>query len=174
MAIQTTYSFRNDRALKGMPVDTETAFDVTAYSSVDITVGLGAMYGTQSVDEQKVKLVAWDGTGSFAGIPIIVQDQPDLADSFLSVAATQAQTVFKAGEPITLRQKGMVWVYSETAVKPYSEVHIRKSGTGTVGDFRASADGSNTTKLTNLRWHISTTAAGLALVEILFVSTLPL
>lgn len=174
MGIQLTYGFTYDRAIKGMPVDTGNAFDVTAYAAVDIPVGVGLMYAPQTVDDQKIKVVPWDGTGSFAGIAIMVQDQPEIADTFMSVAATQLQSVFKAGEPITLRQKGFVWVNSETAVKPYNEVHVRKSGAGTQGDFRNAASGTDTNKLVNLRWHISTTAAGLALVEILYVSTLPL
>lgn len=67
---------------------------------------------------------------------------------------------------VRVYNKGVIVVYSETAVNPSLPVFVRIGANGALtqlGDFRATADGAFTSDVSlGARWRSTTTAAGLA------------
>lgn len=73
------------------------------------------------------------------------------------------------GEVYSLARMGIVNVWVEDAVGPGSPVYWRvaANGAGTApGQFRATADGTNTVAVTNARFRGRTTGAGIVALEI--------
>ncbi len=71
---------------------------------------------------------------------------------------------------VRVYNKGVIVVYSETAVNPTLPVFVRIAANGALvqlGDFRATADGAFASDVSlGLRWRSTTTAAGLAELSI--------
>lgn len=152
MPIQTSYMFDHTIALKGQVAGSGVQEDISAYADLAIEFGLGVVYdnanaGTESRDagyvgsSPKVKVPTAIG-GDFVGITKRIQkptyDRPD----FLSVVNGTQDSEYLAGDSITVRTKGRIWVYSEQAVAPGDDVYLRAitNGANTAGNFRKDAD----------------------------------
>lgn len=72
-------------------------------------------------------------------------------------------------DPLPVMRRGYIWVAVEGAVTEEAPVFIRTAASGgntTIGAARADADSANATLLPNAKFVTSTTAAGLAIVEV--------
>lgn len=78
------------------------------------------------------------------------------------------EAVYQAGEEITVKRKGRIWVYTEEATAVNDDVYLRHTVNAALvpGDFRTDADTARADQIANARWLTATTAAGLALLEI--------
>lgn len=156
--MQTNYQDQSvaNISVKGGLADLGITNKVTRASAAVIPFGLGlALLSTG--------LVAIPSAGSFefAGIAVMKHKAQSNADGFAQ---------YEIGEAISVIRKGRIWVYSEVAVDPTADVYLRyTANTGPTripGDFLKTADSSKAQQITNARWVSTTSAAGLAILEI--------
>jgi len=123
---------------------------------------------TPSNNRLGVKVPAASGT--FAGVALYdrVQQVNSGTPAFLSSLTTTEGAQYPATEPIRIRRKGRVYVYAEQAVNPTLPVYLRYTANGglTPGNFRVDADTSKAMVIANAAWVSTTSAAGLAVLEI--------
>jgi hypothetical protein len=152
MPIQTAYNFDHTIAIKGQVAGSGVQEDISAYATLAVEFGLGVVYdsanaGTESRDagyvgsSPKVKVPTAIG-GTFVGVTKRIQkptyDRPD----FLDVVTGTQDSEYLAGDSITVRTKGRIWVHSEQAVAPGDSVFLRAitNGANVRGNFRKDAD----------------------------------
>jgi hypothetical protein len=154
MPLQTTVEWNYQRHLKGVPTYFLTQHKYTGYSTSDIDFGIGvALDGNSPDTRQRLKTPS------------------ALADTFMGISMfVHKQSVLKydAKEEITYLRKCTIPVYSETGVDPSLPVHwcVITAGALVAGNFRAVADAARAVVLPQARWVETTTAAGLALLEL--------
>jgi hypothetical protein len=125
-------------------------------------VGGNISYGVAvaRASDQSVRLVAAaaDITTNFAGI-VVRQEYREPNDGL----------GYSVNVPAPILRKGYIWVGVEGAVTEEAPVYARVTASGgntVLGAFRADADTANAALVPNARFITSTTAAGLAIVEV--------
>lgn len=107
----------------------------------------------------------------------------DTATTFVGIAAREIKSAlsyldqnsgeFTPGEAVPVFKRGCINVQCNVGTPALSgDVYVRIAvnasiPTGVVGGFEAAADGTNTVKLTNCRWHGAADANGVAEIRIL-------
>jgi hypothetical protein len=178
--IQTTYPFDYASNIKGtLKGPRGGAFSpVTVFSDEAIGFGVGLRLigyddeGTGNLMNQTHKVAmptAGTTAAQFFGVSEFRHQESTNPRQFMTELASTADSNFKAKTPFPCRRRGYIKVYSETAVAFGDSVfwRIATNGTLTAGNFRASADGTNTVQLTSVRWDGTLTAAGLIYLEML-------
>jgi hypothetical protein len=172
MPIQTTYGYSYTNGIQGMPYDLTPSYDVTAECGTAIDFGVGLVIdSTRTPSENRIGVKLPDGSGNiFAGISVYdrAQQVNSGTPASLSTLTTTEGTQYPASEAIRMRKRGRIRVYSEQAVNPSLPVYLRYTVNGglTVGNFRVDADTSKALLISNASWVSTTTAAGIAVVEI--------
>jgi hypothetical protein len=125
----------------------------------------GIAYGRACVRaaNQTVKLgtVTGDVTNAFQGFAVRQEYKEQLPDG--------SGPGYPDKEPIAVLRRGFIWVAVEGAVTEETPVFARTAASGgntTIGAIRGDADSANATLIPNARFITSTTAAGLAIVEV--------
>lgn len=171
MPIQTSYGYSHDKGIAGMPYDLTPAFDVTADATVAVEFGAGLVMATHSTSNNRIPVKLPDASNNvFAGIAVYdrAQQVNSGTPAGLGDLTTTEGAVYPASEPIRLRRRGRLYVYSEQAISPSDPVFLRYAANGglVAGNFRKDADTSRAFQITNAVWVSTTTAAGIAVVEI--------
>ncbi len=110
------------------------------------TGGANIGYGLAVEEDSNGGYHAANNTGTFIGISVRQNS---------GFTAAFDNTGIPAGEAATVAQDGKIVVQLDNGVESVAasqNVYYRTAGTGIVGSFRTSADGGNTTQLTNARW----------------------
>jgi len=172
MPIQTTYNFQHDALLQGMVKDAQTCDTITGFSDAAIGFGLGVAYdsamGTYETSRPKLALPSATGF-TFMGVTCHTHKQNTGGDDGLGVLTTTESAQYAIGDDITVLTRGLIVVYSESAVEPGDAVFLRHTanGAGTApGQFRIDADTANADQITNAKWATKITAAGLVVLQI--------
>lgn len=138
------------------------SFNVSTQSGAPagLDAGLGAFRreGTDLITEARSAL----GAGAVTGLTFMGVTMFDTTKAPLSFPTTYD---YEDGETVPVVESGIVWVYSETAVKPADPVHVRvvAAGAEVAGRFRNAADSTDCIDVSKYaRWDSVTTAAGLA------------
>ena len=81
---------------------------------------------------------------------------------------SRSSLTYAAGEVASLLRRGRIWVSAEEAVTEGGPVYVRMTATGdeSVGAFRTTPDSTDCALLRRARWASTTSAAGLALLEL--------
>jgi hypothetical protein len=168
MPIQTTYGFSYPTRQKGFATNLISDNDYTGYASVDIGFGLGVCSSGTSSDTRLGLKLPSAAADTFLGVTVLVHKQPYGTPADLNVLNDTQTSYYRAAEAIKYKRKGQICVYAESAVNPTLPVFLRFAVNGalTVGNFRTDADGTNAFALTRARWVETTTAAGLAIIEL--------
>jgi hypothetical protein len=168
MGIQTTYGFTHQTRQKGFPTYLTTQNKYTGYASVAVGFGLGLVSGGNSTDGRLRLALPATVNDVFLGVSVLVHKQVYGKPDALSVLESTLETRYEIGEPITYMRKGTITVFSEQAVNPTLPVFLRAVANGglTVGNFRVDVDTNRGIPLPRARWVETTTAAGLALLEL--------
>ena len=145
----------NVPAVKGALADIALSDKVGRFAALDVKFGLGLA----SSAVQGEALVPTATGFKFEGISVQT-NKPTLNAT--------GEALYEAGQEITVLKKGRIWVYSEVAVNPSLDVFLRHTDNATLlaGDFRTDADTARGDQIANAKWVSTTTAAGLAMVEI--------
>lgn len=121
----------------------------------------GIPYGIAVVRaaDKTVRLPVLTGevTNSFEGISVRQEYREENSQGYSNL------------EPLPVMRRGYIWVAVEGAVTEEGSVFVRTAASGgntQLGAFRADADSANATLVPNAKFVTSTTAAGLAIVEI--------
>jgi hypothetical protein len=130
---------------------------VTRAVPVGQTIGFGL--AVVRAADRSVRLPAAGGeiTGTFEGFTVRQQWREDNGVGYV------------AGEAAPIMRRGFIWVESESAVTEEGAVFARTgagAGGTQLGALRGDADGGTATAVPNARFVTSTTAAGLAIVEV--------
>lgn len=174
MPIQTSVSFTRDAALKGQALSRDVHYVSTCYSASLTEFGIGLVYDNAVVDgdTKKVK-VPTAITDKFVGVSILTGKEIKGDPDFLTTVTGTQDVKFDIGEPIPVLERGFIWVYSEEAVDITDPVYLRCVTVSSLlaGNFRKS-DGAVSTVakavlVPNAKWANKTTAAGLALLQLL-------
>jgi hypothetical protein len=90
------------------------------------------------------------------------------AAGVVAFSPSRSSLTYSAGEVASLVRQGRVWVSSEDAVSEGGPVYVRMTATGdeSVGALRGTPDSTDCALLRGARWASTTSAAGLALVEL--------
>lgn len=163
MPLQTSFPYGLGILPKGSLATCEMNNSYTGYTGVALPFGVGLVTATGITGQQPriaVPTAAITRIDGIAGRLFANEgDQAILTPD--GYAATSLVRVYN---------KGVIIVYSETAVNPTLPVFIRYAANGALtqlGDFRATADGAFASELTaGARWRSTTTAAGLAELSI--------
>jgi hypothetical protein len=172
MSIQTTYPFGYTPGLLGQPYDLTPYQDVTADAATAIGFGLGLVFDSSRTPQNNrasVKLPSASGD-LFAGVAVLSRKQVTTGTpaGFGDLTTTE-DAQYDIGDPIRLRTKGRLYVWSEQAVGPTDPVYLRftANGAGTLaGYFRKDADTNKASLIANARWVGTITAAGIIVLEI--------
>jgi hypothetical protein len=188
MAQQTTYLNNPVAGIAGMVSRFEGNVIETKIASGSVPVGMLAVPGTQAMTAPGISTVGptLGDPGTVAAFPTgaSITDNPLLDSEFIGVpiydasvmqssqytSITQGSNVYSAWVTqmaVAILRKGHIWVYTDAAVTQYTDVFIYNTNTGNflAGQF-AAASGANRLKLARARWMMTTTAAGVAEVEI--------
>lgn len=112
--------------------------------------------------------------GTVRALPVGIVDDPILDSEFLGVSLVDSSRPpytsldeYADKDYVPVMRKGVVWVFCETAATQYADVFVRVTAGGGFnrGSFRVGA-AANFVKLARGRWQTSTTASGLAILEI--------
>lgn len=170
MPIQTSYPYGYGVALQGMAYDMTNKDDITAWSTDPIEFGLGVIYDGATDPNERWKIALPSVTGQvFAGVTKYSHKQVSGVEAKMTDLTTVQGARYEAGDDITVRRRGRIYVFSEQAVNPGLPVYLRfaVNGAGTAaGQFRVDADTARADQITQARWVSVTTGSGLAILEI--------
>jgi hypothetical protein len=168
MPLQTTVEWNYQRYLKGVPTYFLTQHKYTGYSTSDIDFGIGVALDGNSPDTRQRLKTPSALADTFMGISMFVHKQSFGKPDEMTVINSSRVLKYDAKEEITYLRKCTIPVYSETAVDPSLPVHwcVITAGALVAGNFRAVADAARAVVLPKARWVETTTAAGLALLEL--------
>lgn len=130
---------------------------VNAEAAAEIPFGVMVKQGT---DDDDVKLLAAQAD-AIKGIVVFGQN--------FSKPVQLGSTGLKPGISFGILRKGRIFVLTEDAVTPLSEVHVRAIAVGAElkGAFRGTADGADTIDITGLaKWVTSAGVGEIAILEI--------
>lgn len=189
MAQQTSYNDNNPAALAGLILWTEGTrvwskiVDPAAAAAVPLGM-LCYFSASMSVPNLTVPTAASGGAGTVIPFPSgTIADNPLLDSETVGILAldtaagadqcvtiTQGAVKYSAiakAMPATLLRKGEIWVPTENAVTQFDDVYVRLTAAGNfpAGMFRDGAS-ANCAKFTRGRWLMTTSGAGLALMEL--------
>jgi len=143
-------------AVKGGLADSGFHDIVGANSDADTNFGIGLAL---TAVEGKVAIPA-AASFKFAGVSVQTNKATPRATGI---------ALYEADEEFSMLRKGRIWVYAEEAVDPTKAVFLRHTINSTLlpGDFRTDIDTANAEDISAFaRWVSTTTAAGLAMLEI--------
>lgn len=130
-----------------------------------IYLGLAHVFGTNQPSQGTPGQVAPIGDGAaaivnFAGIPIWESGREPYT-------VVNGKSTLPDKAMVSLMRKGRIWVYTETAVSPTSDVFVRvlTVSADVKGQFRAGT-ATNFIALPGAKFITSTTGAGLAVLEL--------
>lgn len=172
MSIQTSYPFGFTAGLLGQPYDLTPYQDVTADAATAIGFGLGLVLDSSRTPQNNrasVKLPSASGD-LFAGVAVLSRKQVTTGTpaGFGDLTTTE-DAQYESGDPIRLRTRGRLYVWSEQAVSPADPVYLRYTvgaGGTAVGYFRKDADTSKALLIANARFVGTIAAAGIVVLEI--------
>ena len=173
MAIQTTYPFGYQAGIQGMPYDLTEKNDVTGDATVAIEFGTGLVIdSTRTPLNNRIAVRLPSAAGDvFAGVAVynrILQVSTGIPAGFGDLVSTEG-TLYGTGDPIRLRKRGRMYVYSEQPVSPTDPVFLRyaigAAGT-TIGYFRKDADTGKAFQITKAQWVGTITTAGIVVLEV--------
>lgn len=149
MPIQTTYDFKHGVGQEGLRFGVGPSEIISCYSEVDIYPGRAVSFtDTYAQDGSgRPRIIHPNDTGlTLAGVVVYARDEEMYGElDGLSVLNTTQEMYYRAGTPIPVMIKGVLYVYAEQAVNPTSAVFTRtesKGGNTILGRFRTDADGS--------------------------------
>lgn len=172
MPIQTSYGYSYEKGVQGMPYDLTPASDVTADAAVAVEFGTGLVIDSSRTPSNNRLAVKLPGSSADVFAGIAVYDRAQQVNSGTSAGlgdlTTTEGTQYPASEPIRLRRRGRIYVYSEQAISPSDPVFLRYTANGgnVVGNFRKDADTSRALQISNAAWVSTTTGAGIAVLEL--------
>lgn len=139
------------------PPGAMTATVATSQAAGGSGLEMGRMVARGSNDGEIRALTSTDTVSTVAGILIRTD-----ANHFHKLENELPSDVdaLARGKTYPVLYDGFIWVHCETAVTPSSTVHVRKSGSGEVGAFRASASGADTIDVSSICTFETTAAAG--------------
>lgn len=163
MPLQTSFPYGLGILPKGSLATCEMNNSYTGYTGVAVPFGVGMVVAAGIAGQQPRLVVPTTAVTRLDGIAgRLFANEGD--------AAILTPDGYTANSLIRLYNKGVIVVYSETAVNPTLPVFVRYAANGALtqlGDFRATADGAFASELTSgARWRSTTTAAGLAELSI--------
>ena len=119
----------------------------------------------------------------YAGGKVVAFGAAGTAAAFVGIAAREIKSAlsyldqntgeFSPGEAVPVFKRGCINVRCNVGTPALNgDVYVRITAnasipTGVVGGFEAAADGTNTVKLTNCKWHGAADASGVAEIRIL-------
>jgi hypothetical protein len=188
MSQQTSYNDNPPPALAGLVRWTEGTRVWTKVASGSVPIGMLVKNGTQSLSAPyPVNELADGGSAGtivaytsaaisddplldseYVGVPIL--DLNRMAQSAGITTATQGSltySVYGDKQAVPVLRKGELWVLSENAVTQFADVYVRMTvaTNNPVGQFSMST-GTGKVKFTHGRWLMTTSGAGLALMEL--------
>lgn len=163
---QTSYTDIPAAGMAGMPVDIREAVYINRVLDVDAPFGVFVAKGSversaESMRPGKAKLPTLTGDQILG---VVVFEQHKASRALSGVLA------LPAGEVASIMRQGVVWVVCEKAVNEGDPVFVRHAANGgntQLGAVTDTDDSTFTSQLTNARFASTTTAAGLAQVELL-------
>lgn len=161
--MQTEVSARMPIGIPGQLADLHTAEFGDVVSAVNEEAAAEIPFGVmvkQGTDDDDVKLLAATND-PIKGVVVFGHnfDNP----------VQRGSTGLKPGVHFGILRKGRIFVTTEDAVTPLSEVHVRAvaAGAEVKGAFRGTADGADTIDITGLaKWVTSAGAGEIAILEI--------
>lgn len=143
-------------AVKGGLADTAFHDIVSRNAEADINFGVGLAV---TAVESRVAVPAATGF-KFAGISV---------QTLKDIPRSTGIALYEADDQFPVLRKGRIWVYSEVAIDPTDPVFLRHTINAALlpGDFRNDADTARADDISAFAsWVSTTTAAGLAILEI--------
>jgi hypothetical protein len=175
MPIQTSISFQHDVAIKGQLWGNTWTHRISGWATTTIPFGVGLVVvtGANSTSapltgsKQRVAIPSATG-GTFAGVSILEHKEPTGEEAYMTTLVDPQTSQFRANEPLPILRRGYIYVYAEVAVNPTLPVFLRHTTNAALvpGDFRTDADTSRADQISGARWAVTTTAAGLAVLEL--------
>lgn len=145
------------------PGGSATAVVATTQAAIGADVPLGIMIadGTEYLDGRV--LDGADAVANLAGV-LFRTDANNFQEYDEPVSAVAG---IKRGRTMSIMEEGRVWVEIEDAAARGGDVFVRRSGSGVLGAFRATADGGDTIDVSAFcKWERGAVAGGLALLRI--------
>ena len=140
--------------------------------TITITASQGFAVSATFVTTLGVGQPTWTSTSSndnvFYGVSVFIQNKMNLYDP--SVGSVGGP-VYAAGDPVSMMQKGKIWVVPETTVTSDSPVYWRiipSTPFPVTGTFRGDSDGGNAILISSsfARWWQGGSAGTLAVIDI--------
>lgn len=159
---QTTYNAQPAVAIAGMQADAMRSDTISRIAKTDLGFGLAVM--TVTADDTQC-----DKPGSSAAVILGVTVYDAALPPAGSLNGSAYAGAYAAGMEVRILRKGRIWVIAEQNVDPTLAVYARHTANGgntTLGKFRVDIDTANAVLLANAKWLSTTTAGGLALLEI--------
>jgi hypothetical protein len=168
MPLQTTVPFMYEKYIKGNPAYFTTQHKYTGFAATEVDFGIGIALNGASSDTRMNLKVPSALTDTFMGVTVFIHKQRFGRPDDMTVINSTFVLKYDIKEEITYLRKGTIPIYSETAVDPTQPVFWRVLANGALpaGNFRNDADTARAVQLTKARWVETTTAAGLALLEL--------
>ena len=158
---QLSYSENMPLAVEGKQADAaiNNLIEGTLYASGAIPFGRSVVKVTGEDDG----VILPSATGQkFVGVSVLTQVEEQVL--------TTGVVEYDDKDPINVMRKGKIWVYVEEAVDPDTDSvyfrHTAGAGGSVIGRFRTDADTATADAVPNARFVTSTTAAGIAVIEI--------
>lgn len=174
---QLTYNFNPAAARAGMVVNMEDAEIIeSAVAEGLVPVAKLAQRGTRSMSVPSAdSATAYAASpGQIKALAAGISDDPILDSEWLGIPIYDSSRPpytsldeYSDKDPVPYLRKGWLWVNSETAVTDMADVYVRVTASGgdVRGQFRAGA-ATNFVKFGRGRWRMTTTATGLAILEV--------
>lgn len=175
--MQLTYNFNPAVAVAGMVAESrESNIVISKIASGAVPVGLLCAPGTDGEIGMQPTSADPNSTnpGQVIALPNGLAADPMVDASFVGIpiydssrAPYDTNNAYSDKDPVPVLRKGVIWVYSETAVTQYNPAYVRiAAGGGFVnGSWRDGAAG-NFVKFPRGQWLTSRTTAGLAVLEV--------
>ncbi|APH54869.1 Hypothetical protein GbCGDNIH9_1580 [Granulibacter bethesdensis] len=141
--LQTSYAARHPDAYEGMQANAEPVTILTRIADTDIAFGKPVVQG---VKDQSVRLPSATAA-RFLGIALAVHTVPALMG--------QAVDTYPAGSPLSVLNKGVIWVRVAASVSAGAAAYLTSAGAIT-------ASSSGNTAIPNATFDTSAPAGGLA------------
>jgi hypothetical protein len=186
MAQQTSYNNNPAAALPGLVRWEEGTRIETKIASGAVGIGLLGAPGTQSLSVPSATTsLATDGSaGTIIALPSGISDDPVLDSEFIGIPiletafmqtsqiGTAAQGTFSYSTyvdkmAVSVLRKGVIWVFSAQATTQYGAVYVYTTAqtNNPLGQF-GFGTGTGKAKFTRGQWLMTTSGAGLSLLEV--------